>query len=60
MRRHHVLLALALLAAADAGGPAAAQFYPGGKLDWGPNGNGTLDHEDDLRWVMFHVFFFYD
>ena len=21
---------------------------------WGPNGNGTLDHEDDLRWVMFH------
>ena len=21
---------------------------------WGPNGNGTLAHEDDLRWVMFH------
>lgn len=24
-----------------------AQFY-------GPNGNGTLEHEDDLKWVIFH------
>ena len=24
-----------------------AQFY-------GPNGNGTLEHEDDLKWVFFH------
>lgn len=21
---------------------------------YGPNGNGTLEHEDDLRWVTFH------
>lgn len=21
---------------------------------WGPNGNGTLEHEDDLQWVFFH------
>ena len=21
---------------------------------YGPNGNGTLDHEDDLRWTFFH------
>ena len=21
---------------------------------WGPNGNGTLDHQDDLRWTFFH------
>ena len=21
---------------------------------YGPNGNGTLDHSDDLRWVFFH------
>ncbi len=33
---------------------AAAQFYDGGLPRWGPNGNGTLDHEDDLRWVFFH------
>ncbi len=48
-------LALSLAAAALAAGPAMAQFYPGGKFDrWGPNGNGTLDHEDDLRWVILH------
>ena len=36
--------------------PAAvgAQFYEGGMPKWGPNGNGTLDHEDDLQWVFFH------
>lgn len=36
--------------------PANAQFYPGAKgfKEWGPNGNGTLDHEDDLRWVILH------
>ena len=28
-------------------------MQPGGRL-WGPNGNGRLDHADDLRWVMFH------
>lgn len=34
---------------------AEGQFYPGGSIDrWGPNGNGTLDHEDDLRWVILH------
>lgn len=21
---------------------------------WGPDGNGTLDHENDLQWVFFH------
>lgn len=45
-------LALALAAAFPAA--AGAQFYPGGTPQWGPNGNGTLDHEDDLRWVFFH------
>ena len=24
------------------------------QMMWGPNGNGTLDHEDDLQWVFFH------
>ncbi|WP_375397158.1 hypothetical protein [uncultured Sphingomonas sp.] len=33
---------------------AQGQFYPGGAPKWGPNGNGTLDHEDDLRWVILH------
>ena len=33
---------------------ARGQFYPGGAPKWGPNGNGTLDHEDDLRWVILH------
>lgn len=31
---------------------AHGQFYPGGTPKWGPNGNGTLDHKDDLRWVV--------
>jgi hypothetical protein len=35
-------------------GPALAQFYPGGQPKWGPDGNGTLEHEDDLRWIFFH------
>ena len=48
----HILTALALLVLPAAAGDA--QFYPGGRPDWGPNGNGTLEHEDDLRWVMFH------
>lgn len=35
--------------------PAQAQFLSGRQANrWGPNGNGTLDHEDDLRWVFFH------
>lgn len=46
------LIALALLAMPVSAGQA--QFYPGGQPGWGPNGNGTLDHEDDLRWVLFH------
>ena len=50
MRKPFLILAMLALhmSAAD------AQFYPGGQTEWGPNGNGTLDHEDDLRWVMFH------
>lgn len=44
-----VLSALALAA------PAHAQFYEGGTVKrWGPNGNGTLDHDDDARWGIFH------
>lgn len=35
-------------------GAAGAQFFSGGDSIWGPNGNGTLDHEDDLQWVFFH------
>jgi len=53
IRFRHAMLVLASIALAV--GPAAAQFYPGGKFGrWGPNGNGTLDHEDDLRWVILH------
>ncbi|WP_174292285.1 hypothetical protein [Sphingomonas bacterium] len=44
------LLAVCLVAMT----PASAQFYSGGPAQWGPNGNGTLDHEDDLRWIFFH------
>lgn len=51
MRRVILALVLAALPAAN----VAAQFYDGGSpRRWGPNGNGTLEHEDDLRWVMFH------
>lgn len=46
------LIALALLCSPTSAGHA--QFYPGGTPGWGPNGNGTLDHEDDLQWVIFH------
>lgn len=45
------LCALALTLAPAA---APAQFYPGRTPAWGPNGNGTLEHEDDLQWVFFH------
>ena len=44
MRR--ILLPLVLLFALT----GAMQLQP----FYGPNGNGTLDHEDDLRWVLFH------
>ena len=47
-------LILATVAALAAPVAAPAQFYSGGSAQWGPNGNGTLDHEDDLRWVTFH------
>lgn len=50
-----LLLPILALSAALLAAPAPAQFYPGGSIGrWGPNGNGTLDHEDDLRWVIFH------
>ncbi|WP_174280286.1 hypothetical protein [Sphingomonas bacterium] len=49
-----LLLSLALAATALVPAGAPAQFYPGGDRSWGPNGNGTLDHEDDLRWIFFH------
>lgn len=52
MTMRKLLLAAALAALAPAA--SFAQFYPGGTPNWGPNGNGTLDHEDDLRWVGFH------
>ena len=45
---------LALLLAAACPSASGAQFYEGAVPKWGPNGNGTLDHEDDLRWVFFH------
>lgn len=31
---------------------ALTAMQSGGR--WGPNGNGMLDHEDDLRWVAFN------
>ncbi|MGY2734634.1 DUF3299 domain-containing protein [Sphingomonas sp. UYP23] len=47
-----ILLVLALLALPVTA--SQAQFFSGGPPNWGPNGDGTLEHEDDLRWVMFH------
>jgi hypothetical protein len=50
-------LALALLLPASF---ANGQFYSGDQIysgknqKWGPNGNGTLDHQDDIRWVILH------
>lgn len=34
----------------------SAQSLWGGTAEqkWGPNGNGTLKHEDDLQWLLFH------
>ncbi|WP_375381880.1 hypothetical protein [uncultured Sphingomonas sp.] len=54
MRLHLRPLAALLAGLTLQPGVAAAQFYGGGSSQWGPNGNGTLDHEDDLRWVFFH------
>lgn len=56
MMKRSIAVCLALAAAAMPATNGAAQFYPGGnKFDrWGPNGNGTLDHEDDLRWIVLH------
>jgi hypothetical protein len=34
--------------------PAQAAFDECAVQKWGPNGNGTLLHEDDLQWVMLH------
>lgn len=51
LRLTFATLALSLLVP---GTVAHGQFYPGGERKWGPNGNGTLDHEDDLRWVILH------
>ena len=50
----HVVTALALLAAVP--GAAGAQFFGNDSPapNWGPNGNGTLDHPDDVTWIMFH------
>lgn len=50
MFRWLLALALALVPIGSAG----AQSLFGGPQEWGPNGNGTLDHEDDLQWVLFH------
>lgn len=44
-----VILAATLLAS-----PVGAQYFDGEQRQWGPRGNGTLEHEDDLRWVFFH------
>jgi hypothetical protein len=51
LRLTFTTLALSLLIP---GTIAQGQFYQGGDRKWGPNGNGTLDHEDDLRWVILH------
>ena len=49
------LLAVLLLGLTAAGPPQSSLFASEyGDQHWGPNGNGTLDHEDDLRWVEFH------
>lgn len=49
------LVLAALLLASSV--PTKAQSLLGGAgaaPSWGPNGNGTLKHEDDLQWLMFH------
>lgn len=48
-RWRRCFMALFLAQAANIG-PAFALV----SRTWGPNGNGTLVHEDDLRWVDFH------
>ena len=48
-RSRQALLAVALLA----GGGAPAAALPSTQT-WGPNGNGTLKHQDDMRWLDFH------
>lgn len=45
---------IAMSLAFSLAGAAGAQFFDGGPPKWGPNGNGMLEHEDDLRWVSFH------
>jgi hypothetical protein len=43
---------LLLLALAQSASAQSIFGTAGGQ--WGPNGNGTLQHEDDLQWVAFH------
>ncbi|MGY2734628.1 DUF3299 domain-containing protein [Sphingomonas sp. UYP23] len=55
--KHLGILALLLTAMAEpASGQSAAQTLFGSAANpkWGPNGNGTLKHEDDLQWLIFH------
>lgn len=48
-------LSMALAAAALVSALAATPLRAAGSVQqWGPNGNGTLDHKDDLQWVQFH------
>lgn len=50
--RFIALSALALsLPPVTVGGAATASASV---TNWGPNGNGTLTHEDDLQWLLFH------
>ena len=45
-------LGLAVLVAPIAS--IAGASYGTSVRNWGPNGNGTLDHKDDQQWVGFH------
>ena len=46
------ILVSAAQSASSAQFTAVADVGVAGK--WGPNGNGTLKHEDDLQWLLFH------
>ena len=50
--KHFRLAGLPLLLIAQAV-PAQSYSYASTQ-NWGPNGNGTLDHKDDLQWLVFH------
>lgn len=54
MKPFRLAVLLSLFVAQTAWAAPQSFFGGGDQQQWGPNGNGTLEHEDDLRWVLFH------